>query len=236
MRIRFIQNEDWLDGGAYVTWAKRCNHIIMFTKCYLYEEVPSEVDADMLVVLGGFQNPDTTKDECPFFDNQKEKELINKYISANKIVLGSCLGSQLIGSALGAKHEHSPSVEVGYTMGYLTEEGKKDKFFKDFPDKFNIGGWHYDMPGLTKDAKVLMYSEGCPRQIIRYSKYVYGFQTHMEFDKTTLLSGINHSRNTMLNIKGKHIRTIEELLSFDTSEMNNALYSFLDKIVEDYSK
>ena len=58
----------------------------------------------------------------------------------------------------------------------------------------------------------------------------------MEFDKTTLLSGINHSRNTMLNIKGKHIRTVEELLSFDTSEMNNALYSFLDKIVEDYSK
>ena len=38
------------------------------------------------------------------------------------------------------------------------------------------------MPGLTKDAVVLATSQGCPRQIIRFSPKHYAFQAHLEFD------------------------------------------------------
>ncbi len=50
---------------------------------------------------------------CPHFNSLAEQAVIKKAIQANKIVLGVCLGSQLIGEALGAKFEHSPEREIG---------------------------------------------------------------------------------------------------------------------------
>lgn len=236
MRIRVIQHAEWLNGGEYIHWARRNNHVLLWTKVFNYEEIPSEIDADMLLVLGGPQSPDTSKEVYPYYDNQKEKELIRKYFASNKIVIGSCLGAQLLGSALGAKHLHSPYLEVGYVKAIFTSEGRKDALFNDFPDELNIGSWHEDMPGLTKDAVIIMSSDGCPHQIIRYSKYAYGFQTHMEFTHENILDGIKETKKALETMKGPYIRTVEELISFNTDEMNKCLSSFLDKIVKDYLK
>ena len=114
--------------------------------------------------------------------------------------------------------------------------GKEDKNLAHFPSVPDIAGWHNDMPGLTKDAKVLMYSEGCPRQIIKYSKLVYGFQTHMEFDHDSLIKGLKASEEELKTLKGPYIQSAEEILSFDTAYMNNLLGTFLDKLVSDYLK
>ena len=89
------------------------------------------------------------------------------------------------------------------------------------------------MPGLTKDAVVLMKSEGCPRQIVRYSKYVYGFQTHLEFNRASLINGVKCCTES-LNIKGPYIKTKEDILAFDSSKMNELLSSFLNKFVKLY--
>jgi GMP synthase (glutamine-hydrolysing) len=61
-----------------------------------------------MVVMGGPQSPATTKGECPHFDAAAERELIAKCVAAGKAVVGGCLGSQLIGEALGAMHDHGP--------------------------------------------------------------------------------------------------------------------------------
>jgi GMP synthase - Glutamine amidotransferase domain len=49
--------------------------------------------------------------------------LIAECARAQKAVLGVCLGSQLIGEALGAKFGHSPEKEIGKFPIMLTEEG-----------------------------------------------------------------------------------------------------------------
>ena len=234
MKIRIIQHAEWLNGGEYIRWAERNNHELLWTRVFNYEEVPSEIDADMLLVLGGPQSPDTSKEVCPYYDNQKEKELIRKYVNANKMMIGSCLGAQLLGSALGAKHLHSPFLEVGYVKARFTKEGRKDAFFNEFPDELNIGSWHEDMPGLTKNAIIIMSSDGCPNQIIRYAKYVYGFQTHMEFTHENILDGIKVAKKELETLTGPYIKSVKELISFDTTEMNKYLSFFLDNIVKDY--
>ena len=233
MKFRMIQNEHWCDGGSIKDWAKQNNHQLIYTKLYEYEAVPNEIDADGLIVLGGPQNPHTTVEECPFYDASKIRALIKKYIDANKIVIGFCLGSQLIGEALGAEFSHSPYQEVGYVKGVFTSEGRKDPLFSSFPDEMEIGEWHNDMPGLTKDTVIIMKSEGCPRQIVRYSKYVYGFQTHLEFDRTSYLNGIKESSES-LELNGPYIKTKEDILAFDPSKMNALLSSFLNKLVDLY--
>lgn len=163
--------------AAIEAWAKSKNHHISYTRLYQDEQLPARADDfDFLVVMGGPQSPATTIEECHHFDAQKEIALIKMAIDSDKAVLGACLGAQLIGEALGAKFDHSPNREIGVFDVTLTEAGKKDPFFSSLPEKFPVGHWHGDMPGLTNDAEILAISEGCPRQIVRYTPKVYGFQ------------------------------------------------------------
>ena len=168
MKIEILQHESFEAPGEYLLWAKRNHHEVNITKVFEGDSVPESVSADMLLVMGGPQSPSTTKEECSYFDAKKEISLIQKYVKGKKIVIGVCLGAQLMGEAFGARYEHSPFKEVGLTPMELTEEGRKDLNFKDFPSSFISGSWHSDMPGLAKDSVVLALSKGCPREIIRY--------------------------------------------------------------------
>jgi len=234
IRVHFIQQDDWVEPGEFKCWAMRRGLQMSSTRCWLYEEIPHDAEADLLVVLGGYQNPAMTKEECAYFDADAQKRLIRKYVDAQKAVIGVCLGAQLVGEAMGAVYEHSPEKEIGAVKARLTKEGRSDPYFREFPDEFDAGEWHNDMPGLTKDCAVLAKSDGCPRQIIRYGKYVYGFQTHMEFTHDIVAAGIKDAGGRIM-AEGKYVQTAEELLSYDYSGMNRLLSSFLDSMMNDYN-
>ncbi|VEA31209.1 glutamine amidotransferase [Salmonella enterica subsp. enterica] len=53
------------------------------------------------------------------------------------------------------------------------------------------------MPGLTDQATVLAESAGCPRQIVQYGNFVYGFQCHMEFTVEAVEGLIQHSQQEL---------------------------------------
>ena len=219
--------------GEYLSWAQRHGYETSFTRCWKHEDIPETIDADMLVVLGGYQCPATTREECDYFDAASEKALIKYCVDQSRMVIGVCLGAQLVGEALGASYSHSPEREIGPVEAYLTEHGKNHPFFAEFPETFLAGEWHNDMPGLTEDSLILAWSEGCPRQIIQYGKYVYGFQTHMEFTQEIITAGIKEAGDS-LNRGGRFVQTREQLRSFDYTEMNRLLASFLDSMVDDY--
>jgi GMP synthase (glutamine-hydrolysing) len=207
-----------------------------YSRVYAGERLPGAVDdIDLLVLLGGPQSPGTPKSECPHFDADAEKALISSAISANRAVMGVCLGAQLIGEALGAKHERSPQKEIGKFPITLNEEGIKHEKVAHFGKTLGVGHWHSDMPGLTAGAKVLAYSEGCPRQIVEYNPLVYGFQCHMEFTKEVIELLIAASENELAGLT--HHRFVQQpdaLRQNDYSEMNEKLFVFLDKLVETY--
>ncbi len=235
MKVHFIQQDAWVLPGEYLAWAERHGYEVTITKCWEYAPVPERVDADMLVVLGGHQCPATTKEECGYFDAEREKALIRRYVDAGRMIVGVCLGAQLVGEALGAPYAHSPETEIGPVAARLTPEGKGDPFFAAFGDVFLAGAWHNDMPGLTEDGAIVAESDGCPRQIVRYGKYVYGFQTHMEFTHEIVAAGIEDAGGR-LNCAGRFVQTEEQLLAFDYSGMNALLSSFLDAMVQEYRR
>ena len=129
MRIHFIQHNDWVLPGEYLAWAQRNQYEVSTTRCWRYDTVPEKADADLLVVLGGLQCPATTKEECDYFDATREKKLIRSYAESGKMVIGVCLGAQLVGEALGASYSHSPEREVGPVEARLTSAGRADPFF-----------------------------------------------------------------------------------------------------------
>jgi len=235
MKVHFIQQDAWVLPGEYLAWAERHGHDVTITKCWEYEPIPETADGDMLVVLGGYQCPATTKEECGYFDAGREEALIRAYVEAGRIVIGVCLGAQLVGEALGAPYSHSPEREIGPVEARLTPMGKADPFFAAFGDRFLAGEWHNDMPGLTEDSVIIAESDGCPRQIVRYGKYVYGFQTHMEFTHEIVSAGIEDAGGH-LDCTGRFVQTEAQLLAFDYSGMNALLASFLDAIVQEYRR
>ncbi|MCR4031099.1 MULTISPECIES: type 1 glutamine amidotransferase [Flavobacterium] len=237
MNIHFIQHETYEAPGAYLNWAESRNYKTTFSKVYKNEVLPDSTDSiDMLIVMGGPQSPNTTLEECPHFNAEAEIALIQKCITAGKAVIGVCLGSQLIGQALGSNFGHSPEKEIGVFPITLTEDGIKDEKINHFGSILNVGHWHNDMPGLTKESKVLAFSEGCPIQIVSYSNLVYGFQCHMELT-TEVVSLLIESETDLLTKSKKHrfVQNPEEILSFDYNEMNKKLFQFLDKLVLAYN-
>lgn len=232
MHIHFIIHEHFEAPGAYEIWGKSRGCSLSYTRAYQGDPLPEELGhTDLLIIMGGPQSPATTREECPWFDAQAEKALISRAIEEGKTVIGVCLGSQLIGEALGAAFCHSPEKEIGKFPVRLTDAGKANPLFEGFGSVLNVGHWHNDMPGLTPQAKVLAYSEGCPRQIVQYSERVYGFQCHMELTPEVVELLIEHSQNDLRRAgEFRFVETAEKLRSHDYREMNQVLFSFLDKL------
>ncbi|WP_324724435.1 type 1 glutamine amidotransferase [Lelliottia sp. JS-SCA-14] len=236
MHVHFIVHEDFEAPGAYETWARNHGHDVTFTRVYAGDTLPKDVKViDFLIVMGGPQSPETKQEDCTHFDSKNEQSLINSAVKTGKVVIGICLGSQLIGEALGAPFANSPEKEIGKFPITLTEDGRKDEMFSHFPKTLEVGHWHNDMPGLTPDAKIIAYSEGCPRQIVSYSDRVFGFQCHMELtlDLVELLIA-NSETDLICAADFRFVNTPEELRAHDYGEMNQVLFGFLDKLEASY--
>lgn len=234
MRVHFVIHESFESAGAYLPWAATRGHIVSETHVYTGEAVPKSADGfDMLVVFGGPQSPRTTLAECHYFDSKAEQRLIRHAIEAGRIVVGICLGSQLIGEALDADVQQSPNKEIGHYPITLTTAGLEHPLFSHFGSPLTVGHWHNDMPGLTPEAVILAESAGCPRQIVQYRDKVYGFQCHMEFTADAIEGLIQHSEQELAEAKGKpFIRSVEEMRAYDYREMNQKLWEFLDKLTQ----
>ncbi len=232
MKLHIVMHESFEAPAAIEVWAKSKNHGITYIRLYQGDRLPCQVDAfDFLIVMGGPQSPATTIEQCPYFDAQKEIELIKMAINADKAILGVCLGAQLVGEALGAKFEHSPNREIGVFDLTLTEAGKISPPFLMFPEKFVVGHWHGDMPGLTSDAQILAYSEGCPRQIIKYGPKVWGFQCHFEFTPKAIEGMLENCSAELEKHKNlPYVQDAETLRNSNYDIMNDYLFQFLDHL------
>ena len=235
MHVHFVVHESFEAPGAFGNWVKNRGYSAGYSRVYLGDRLPaSDEGIDLLVVLGGPQSPATTRDECPHFDAAAETSLIAQCVAAQKAVIGVCLGAQLIGEALGAPFGHSPEKEIGKFPIFLTDDGLRSAKFSHFGATLDVGHWHNDMPGLTPGAKVIARSEGCPRQIVEYADLVYGFQCHMEFNREVVELLIAAETAWPTLTRHRFVQPPEVLRQHDFSEMNEKLYVFLDKLVQEY--
>lgn len=237
MLVHFIVHESFEDPGAYETWALEQGYSVTYTRLYLGDTLPVIAGSiDVLIVLGGPQTPSTTKNECQYFDAAAEKQFILECINAGKAVVGICLGSQLVGEALGVAWEKSPETEIGNFPITLATAGRSNAKFEHFGLSEVVSHWHNDMPGLTADAKITASSRGCPRQIVEYTNLVYGFQCHMEFTTEVISGLIEASRDELPSLVGrKYVQRPDSLRAMEYASMNAKLAIFLDRLIESYN-
>lgn len=212
--------------GAIENWILEKGHSLSVTHSYQGEQLPEPSQFDFLILMGGPQSP-LQLDKFPYLAH--EIELCKKAIQANKIVLGICLGAQIIGESLGAKTGQSPNKEIGVYPIQVTKEGELDPLFKQFPKQFAVMHWHNDMPGLTKETVLLAQSEGCPRQAFRYGDRVYGFQFHLEMTSELVNGMIKHSEPIL---PGRYVQSASELMQANFSPINQKIYLALDYLAD----
>ena len=234
MKVHFVLHETFEVPGAYLKWAQERGHQVTTTKVYENETLPESVDdIDFLIVMGGPQSPDEDREAFPYYDPQAEIQLIQKAIKADRYIVGVRLGAQLLSVAYGAEYEHSPEREIGVFPITLTEAGLKDEHVKVLGPTLITGHWHGDMPGLSEDAVVLATSQGCPRQIIRFSSKHYAFQAHLEFDSEAVDLLIAADGEDVLEEQSQNLDFVQQpdvIRDYDYREMNAKLYAFLDSL------
>ncbi|MDP3532505.1 MAG: homoserine O-succinyltransferase [Alphaproteobacteria bacterium] len=226
MRILCLTHADFETPGIIQDWAKSHFYDFKIVRPYRGEDCLAEKNFDMLIVMGGPQSSVNIEDYTYLID---EVALIQKSYFGNKIILGFCLGAQLIGVALGAEAVHSPFKEIGVMPVTLTKEGKKDPLLQNMPAQFDVTHWHNDMPGLTENAVILAESEGCPRQIIRYDQNVYAFQCHLEITYRGMKDMIKNCAADLTN--DRYVQDAKTLLDQDYENINNIMIKILDQLV-----
>jgi GMP synthase (glutamine-hydrolysing) len=122
---------------------------------------------DAIVAMGG---PMSVNDESEHRWLAGEKAAIASHVRAGRPFWGSCLGAQLLASALGARVYAGPAPEVGVLAVQLTEAGLDDPVLGALPPSIDTLQWHGDTFDLPEGAVLLASSPAYPHQAFRVGR------------------------------------------------------------------
>lgn len=196
MNIHIIQHIFYEGAGCIENWAAQNHHSLHYIHLHKGHEFPQASTIQALIVLGGTMGAY----EDHLYDwMHTEKQFLKEVIESGKPVLGICLGSQLLASALGAnvfKHKHT---EIGWHTVFLTEKGQKSPFLAGCPHTMFTMHWHGDTFELPKGAEWLAYSDATPNQAFSYGNNVLALQFHPEFDAPLIKTLCDMAGETLKN-------------------------------------
>lgn len=192
MRILALQHVPFEPPGAVAAWAAERGHD--FRTARVWEGAPGEPAGadgplpDMLVVMGG---PMGVGDEDAHPWLAPEKRLIAAAVGAGRLVLGVCLGAQLLADVLGAPVSRNPEPEIGWFSVRPTREASGSPLFGPMPAEFVALHWHGDTFGIPAGAARMAESDACANQAFEYGDRCVGLQFHLEAgaDEVRALSG-----------------------------------------------
>lgn len=225
MKLNILSHASFEALGSIDQWVDRMGHTTQVCCPYKGQPVPNINDFDGLIIMGGPQSA-VEIEKYPYL--QAELDLIVQAVTANKPVLGVCLGAQLISAAFGSPAERSPIHEVGFFPVTLNEAGNQSSLLQDLPSCLITGHWHYDMPGVPENAQVLAASEGCPRQIIQYGVRVLGMQCHLELTRAETEVFIKKCPQDLT--PGKFVQTPDEMRTTDFDLMAKYMHAVLNRL------
>lgn len=216
MHIHCIQHVPFENPGAIVKWSEQNGHELSITHLYTGEKLPAITDWDMLVVMGG---PMSVHDEKEFPWLLEEKRYIGKVIEQDKMVLGICLGSQLIAEALGSKVYPANQKEIGWFPVKWTPTARK--LLPNGPEQSMVFHWHGETYDLPADAELLASSDICQNQAFIYHSKVIGLQFHLEMLEDNVNRIVEHCGHEL--VEAPYIQTKQEIIH-DTAPFSDTFY------------
>lgn len=219
MRIHILQHESFESPGIILDWIKEKKFDFSYTKFYENNGLPAISEFDWLIIMGG---PMGVYEVEKFPWLKEEKDFIRKSIDSGKIVLGICLGAQLIASSLGAKVYPNKFKEIGWFNVNIFNNPNNKFFTSPLTGSKKVFQWHGDTFDLPAGAIHIAESEACKHQAFIYKGKVLALQFHCEITYDSLKVMIKEGVNELK--MGKYIQSADEILSRkDLISDNNSL-------------
>lgn len=173
-RICSLEHAEAEGAGKIAAWTVRRGYPLQVVRLDRGEALPALEDFEMLVIMGGAMNVYQDRD-YPWLPG--ERALVAAAIQAGKVVLGVCLGAQLIADALGGRVVQNRVKEVGW---FPVRKCTPHELFASFPEECTAFHWHGDTFGLPVGAVRIAESEACANQAFVFGDRVVGLQFHVE--------------------------------------------------------
>lgn len=234
MRIHYLQHVSFEGPANIVNWAYNKGHKFTGTHLYNYETVPAMGEFDCLIIMGGPMNI-YEEEKYPWL--KYEKQFIKEAIEYNKIVIGICLGAQLITEVLGGKVTQNTESEIGWFPISFSDEALKSPLFETFPEITTVFQWHNDtFSTLGEGAICIASNKICEHQAFIYKDRVIGFQFHMESSEASIFSLIDNCYNE--NNSGSYVQSKEAIKSGMKflKPANTLMEDFLNRLEAHYLK
>lgn len=180
MRLHYLQHVPFEDPAGIFHWAAARGVPMTGSRLYETASLPDAADFDALLVMGG---PMNIYQDDRYAWLAPEKRLIAEAIAAGRIVIGICLGAQLIADALGARVQPNRWREIGWLPVRRSESA--GALGEALPAVWEAFHWHGDTFGLPAGVVHLAASTACAQQGFVFQGRVLALQFHLE---TTLES------------------------------------------------
>jgi GMP synthase (glutamine-hydrolysing) len=154
------------------------------------EPIPAELglqDYSGIIVGGGPGCVSDPADQKTDVERRIESAILNlmpAVDAADFPFLGCCYGIGILAHHLGAKvGKERYGEDVGVVECNLTRDGDHEPLVKDLPNKFLAFVGHKEaVQELPAGCALLLTSEPCPFQMLRYKSNIYATQFHPEAD------------------------------------------------------
>jgi GMP synthase-like glutamine amidotransferase len=210
--------EPWLEARASALSA---------TRLYEGASFPDLSDLDWLIVLGG---PMSVNDEEAYPWLEAEKELIARAIEASKVVLGVCLGAQLIASSLGSAVFRNAEREIGWFPVQATSNAAHSPLGALLERQVPVFHWHGETFALPVGATHLATSAACSNQAFSIGSRTLGLQFHLETTRGSAEALIDNCRGDL--VPGRWVQSEKEMLRDDKrfEEVNRVMAELLEHL------
>jgi GMP synthase (glutamine-hydrolysing) len=154
-----------------------------------------------------------------------EKAFIQQAIHQQKIVIGICLGAQLIAAVLGAKVYRNPVEEIGWFPVQIAPS--LSQWLKQaLPSELTVFHWHGDTFDLPETAVNHLSTAVCSHQLYTCGDRILGIQFHPEATPAAVQAMVDHEGDSLST--GPYVQDRETILGPGNYQAGN---SFLQNLL-----
>ena len=233
MHIHWLQHVPFEGLGRISGWAAERRCPVTASRLFAGDQLPAVDSFDLLVVMGG---PMSVHDDGDHPWLIAEKQFIGQALKADKMVLGICLGAQLVASVAGARVYPNSHKEIGWFPVERTAAAATTTVGRVLGERVDAFHWHGETFELPAGAVHLARSRACENQAFALGTHVVGLQYHLE---TTLQSAgalIDHCRDELMAApfiqSGTAMRSRPERFDTLNREMDRLLDYFYDQLAQ----
>lgn len=228
MNVHYFQHVPFEGLGTIGQWLEARSAHVSATRFYEDPRLPDARDVDWLIIMGG---PMSVNDEAAHPWLRAEKRFIATAIADGKVVLGVCLGAQLIASAMGATIYPNREREIGWFPIEIVADEQQTGLARILPHRVEVFHWHGETFDLPAHALKIARSSACENQAFSIGDRVLGFQFHLEATPSSASALIENCRSEM--VPGRFVQSETEITgTADRFERGNRIMAgVLDHLI-----